>query len=156
MRFTVVTFQSKKPQWISLIEEEYTEKLRRFVQLEFVQIQSKTGTRESKEARRLFETDQIEKLLARPGFHVLFDERGKNQSSIQFSGLLARAQVDGFSNFYFYIGGPFGFEVSHLAKAHLVLSLSPFVLNHLVAFTVVLEQLYRSVSIQNNLPYHNE
>lgn len=56
----------------------------------------------------------------------------------------------------FCVGGAFGFNEEIRKRADAVISLSSFVLNHHVAQAVVLEQVYRAISIQKNLPYHNE
>jgi 23S rRNA (pseudouridine1915-N3)-methyltransferase len=62
----------------------------------------------------------------------------------------------GKSRIVFCVGGAFGFNDELRTRADTVISLSSLILNHHVAQAVVLEQVYRAISIQKNLPYHNE
>jgi 23S rRNA (pseudouridine1915-N3)-methyltransferase len=53
------------------------------------------------------------------------------------------------------IGGAFGVSDEVRQKSHRVISLSELTMNHLVAESVLLEQIYRSYTILNRIPYHN-
>lgn len=86
---------------------------------------------------------------------ILFDPRGQPLSSEDFSGALAKLHMRGFKRLVFVVGGAFGVSQEFRAKAHLVVSLSNMVFNHHVAWVVGLEQVYRALSIQKGLPYHN-
>ena len=53
------------------------------------------------------------------------------------------------------IGGAFGVSEEVKSRANWRVNLSPMTLNHHVAAIVGLEQLYRALAINKNLPYHN-
>ncbi|MCI6217754.1 MAG: 23S rRNA (pseudouridine(1915)-N(3))-methyltransferase RlmH [Helicobacter sp.] len=53
----------------------------------------------------------------------------------------------------FFIGGAFGFEEGFL-KSVKTLSLSPLTFSHKIAKLVLIEQIYRALSILANHPYH--
>ncbi|MAZ01409.1 MAG: 23S rRNA (pseudouridine(1915)-N(3))-methyltransferase RlmH [Flavobacteriales bacterium] len=83
----------------------------------------------------------------------LFDEKGDKMNSIKFSKIFLN---NSFCDIKFFIGGSYGFHNDLLKMNFRKISLSDFVLSHKIALIVVLEQLYRSFTIINNHPYHNE
>ena len=56
----------------------------------------------------------------------------------------------------FVIGGAFGFNDKLKARANEMLSLSNMTFSHQMIRLFFLEQIYRSFTIINNHPYHNE
>ena len=84
---------------------------------------------------------------------ICLTEEGKFFSSIELSSLLLN-----FNNkkINFLIGGPEGIPPDIKEKSHLLLSLSPLTFPHELARLILLEQIYRAISISNNSPYHRE
>ena len=56
----------------------------------------------------------------------------------------------------FVIGGAFGFNDKLKTRANEMLSLSNMTFSHQMIRLFFLEQIYRSFTIINNHPYHNE
>jgi 23S rRNA (pseudouridine1915-N3)-methyltransferase len=54
----------------------------------------------------------------------------------------------------FVIGGPLGLDSAFRKTADTVLSLSPMTLPHELARVVIVEQIYRAVTILRGVPYH--
>jgi len=88
---------------------------------------------------------------AKPDF-ILFDERGKTLSSMQWSEFF-KQQV-GNASIDFVIGGAAGVHDDVRSKAHAIWSLSKLTLPHQLARVLVVEQLYRAFSIIQGHPYH--
>ena len=105
---------------------------------------------------KIREGELILKSCREDDFMVLLDERGKALNSIEFSQFVQQRMNSGIKTLTFVIGGAYGFtdEVYKLAKAKI--SLSPLTFSHQLARIVFMEQLYRSMTILRNEPYHNE
>ena len=78
-------------------------------------------------------------------------EEGKSFDSKEFSSLLLN-----FNNqkITFFIGDSYGLPSQFKSNSDLLLSLSPFTFPHELARLILIEQIYRAVSITKNSPYH--
>ncbi len=96
-------------------------------------------------------------LIARiaPGAHVIaLDEGGKASSSIDFSRKIKSIRDDGISELAFVIGGPDGHGATLKTTAHHTLAFGPMTLPHGLARVLLLEQVYRAITILEGHPYH--
>ena len=83
------------------------------------------------------------------GYNIALDVLGKSVDSFAFSKLLEdKNEVN------FFIGGAFGFENEFLSLCDSVISLSNLTFAHKIATLILSEQIFRSLSIINNHPYH--
>ena len=80
---------------------------------------------------------------------------GRDLTSIEFSKQIEKIETSGKKRTVFIIGGAYGVSENVKMKVNLKISLSKFIMNHLVAEVVVLEQIYRAHTIINRIPYHN-
>lgn len=87
---------------------------------------------------------------------ALLDERGKSQSSVEFSSFIEKMQLSGRKRVIFLIGGPYGFAQSIYDRADYMLSLSKMTFNHEMVRLFFIEQLYRAHTILRGEPYHHE
>ena len=111
--------------------------------------------REQSAEKISFEGKALIKKMTADDFVILCDERGKKFDSLQFSDAHLKAQQSGKKRIVFVIGGAFGVSEDIRKRAQLTISLSTMVMNHLIAESVLLEQIYRSFTIQKRIPYHN-
>ena len=81
---------------------------------------------------------------------ICLSEEGKKRSSKEFSKLLFNKALD----HTFIIGGPDGLPSYIKEKADQIFSLSELTFPHEMALMILLEQLYRSVSIEKGRNYH--
>ncbi len=88
---------------------------------------------------------------AKPDF-ILFDEKGKTLTSMQWAGFFQRQT--GNANIDFVIGGAAGVSDAVRQAAAQIWSLSALTLPHQLARVLVVEQLYRAFSIIQGHPYH--
>lgn len=106
---------------------------------------------------------QIEKGLSAEGKCILEKCRGtlvalciegKEMSSPQLASFLEKCAITGESELSFIIGGSYGLSSEVKEKAGFHLSMSPMTFPHQLARIMLLEQLYRSYSINGNGKYH--
>ncbi|CAN0598008.1 unnamed protein product, partial [Ectocarpus sp. 12 AP-2014] len=86
---------------------------------------------------------------------VLFDEKGKQFSSVEFSQYLQKKMNSGIKQLVFLIGGPYGFSNAVYAKASGKISLSKMTFSHQMVRLFITEQVYRAFTILKNEPYHH-
>ena len=90
-----------------------------------------------------------------PGtFTVALDGKGKTLSTEQFTEFLQRHLDGGTPQIAFLIGGPDGHAPETLKSAGLVLSFGPMTWPHRLVRVMLAEQIYRTVTIMVNHPYH--
>jgi len=94
-------------------------------------------------------------LKRRPqGVLVALDERGAAWSSADLAEALRRWADRGAGNAAFAIGGADGHPDAVREAADAVVALSAMTLPHLLARVVILEQIYRAITICVGHPYH--
>lgn len=87
---------------------------------------------------------------------ILLDERGKEKSTVELSNLFEKKMNSGIEKIVFIIGGAYGIGDEIKEKSDLILSLSKFIFPHQLVRAIVIEQIYRCISILNNNKYHHE
>lgn len=121
--------------------DEYQKKISRYQKIDF---------------NFLGEFSNLENLLEKfVGKKVyLLDEDGKEFSSLKFAENYEKDLNNGEKEIVFVVGPAEGFgNISKLKNINII-SLSKMAMQHDIAALVLMEQIYRSVSIKNNLPYH--
>ena len=76
--------------------------------------------------------------------------------SIGLADQLNSWMMHGNKRMIFLIGGAYGFAESVYQRANVKLSLSKMTFSHQMVRLFVVEQIYRAIAIQRNLPYHHE
>jgi 23S rRNA (pseudouridine1915-N3)-methyltransferase len=88
------------------------------------------------------------------GLLIALDERGKSMGSTDFACRLARARDAGMAHASFLIGGADGLDPALREHCGLALSFGALTLPHQLVRILVLEQLYRALTILGGHPYH--
>jgi 23S rRNA (pseudouridine1915-N3)-methyltransferase len=104
--------------------------------------------RKAEEAKRLWSS------VAEGGVAFVLDERGKALSSPEFAKAIEQQAELGCRSLHFLIGGPDGHAAESRARAAKTLSFGPLTFPHRLLRVMLLEQIYRSVTIIVNHPYH--
>jgi 23S rRNA (pseudouridine1915-N3)-methyltransferase len=97
-----------------------------------------------------------ETLLSRIGpddFLFALDERGVNPTSVEFADRLG-GLLDLGRRMVFAVGGPFGISDAVRSRADMALSLSKMTFTHEMARLVLMEQVYRALTIIKGKTYH--
>jgi len=131
---------------------EYAARLGRYVRFELVELpeaRKHAGTPRAKE-------EEGASLLARidPREHVVaLDERGKEHTSVELARRV-EAWLGAGRDVALVIGGSDGLSPEVLERAGEKVALSRLTLAHRLARVVLLEQLYRAMTILRGEPYH--
>lgn len=156
MRVDLLTLATAHEKWADEASALYQKKISHFFNFQKIELKGSKNSRAQGDKKRHEDSDIIRTKIAKEDFVILLDEKGLNLNSRGFAKKFEGALNSGKKRILLIIGGPFGVDEDIKAKAHLVLSLSPLTFNHLLAETVLLEQVYRAMTILKNIPYHND
>jgi 23S rRNA (pseudouridine1915-N3)-methyltransferase len=92
--------------------------------------------------------------VAQGAVTIALDERGTSPSSADFADLVRKSADDGHAELVFLLGGPDGHSSETRALANHVIALGKMTWPHRLARVMLLEQIYRAVTIIVNHPYH--
>ena len=104
----------------------------------------------------LEESIAIANILPEQAALVILDERGDNLGSKALADILGRWRDDGRDACAFIIGGPDGLSVSLGDKARFRLAFGALTWPHQLARIMLIEQIYRAMTILSGHPYHRE
>ncbi len=150
----IVQVGKTKERFIEEALAHYEKRIRKYAELELITVPPAKGKRSSEEIKRE-EAKGIRQKLSKKGSLVLLDENGKSMDSESFAQALNSWMEHGGKELTFVIGGAYGFPEELKKEAHLLLALSKMTFSHQLARIVLLEQLYRGLSIIHGDPYHN-
>lgn len=132
--------------------EEYAGRLGRYVKFELVELpeaRKHAGTAQAKEE----EGETILAKLKAGERLVILDERGDEPTSVELAKRVGRWLTQA-QDVALVIGGSDGLSAAVRARAQETLALSRMTLAHRLARLVLLEQLYRAMTILRGEPYH--
>lgn len=157
MRFKVICV-GKAAGPFRLLSAEYEGRIRRYARLEVVEVEEARyrGEPSAAEVARIQEREAegIRAELRGRWYPVLLAQEGKAFTSEQFAAFLEERALRGEGDVAFVVGGSLGAAPALFDAARLVLSLSAMTLPHQLARVVLLEQLYRALTIRRGEPYH--
>lgn len=156
MKIILVVCASAQEEWQKELTNQYNQKISRFYDFSVHAVRSVKSHRDQKKNRIEKETEELLKFIKPDDLVLLFDEKGAAYNSLKFAKFFESKLNSGKKRILFILGGPYGVSEVLVQKAHHLVKLSEFTLNHLVAEVVALEQIYRACTIIHNLPYHNE
>lgn len=141
MKLTVLAVGKLREAWVAEGCEEYAKRMRGKLPLEIVEVR---------------DTAELEKRLAKSTRAQVWalDERGKQLSSDELAQALKKAMDHGEAGLTFLIGGADGLPPELVKRANFHWSLGRLTLPHRLARLVLIEQLYRALSIVRGEPYH--
>jgi 23S rRNA (pseudouridine1915-N3)-methyltransferase len=150
----IISIGSQPQKEINQLIDSYTQKVSAYSKVEWINLQLKLKDKNIKIKKEL-ESQNILSKIDSNAFIVSLDEKGQTFSSVELSQQVEKIMLN-HSNINFIIGGADGLDQGILEKSNLVMSLSYLTLPHQLVKVFLIEQIYRSYSIINNLPYHRE
>ncbi|WP_367104695.1 23S rRNA (pseudouridine(1915)-N(3))-methyltransferase RlmH [uncultured Psychrobacter sp.] len=159
MRARILAVGNKMPNWVQSGFDEYYKRIQPMLSTEMVELAAAKRAKNPSDANLAqYREQESQALLAahssasREQLWVL-DVKGKMLSTENLAVKLSAAMQQG-DDIALVIGGADGVAPELLAKADMTWSLSALTLPHPLVRVVLMEQLYRAMSINHNHPYH--
>ncbi|MDA2933767.1 23S rRNA (pseudouridine(1915)-N(3))-methyltransferase RlmH [Acidobacteria bacterium AH-259-D05] len=137
------------------VEERYLKRVEQHLPVERTMVPDlKKSDPHQQMAQLAREAKQIERKLSSTTYLVVLDGGGKEFTSPALASLLTELMNRGACEVTFLIGGHLGIPQKIKDSADLKMALTKLTLSHELARVVLLEQIYRAVTIIKGLPYH--
>ena len=137
--------------------EIYEIRLKNYINFETIVIHSLKDTKNlSPQIVKEKEGELILKQVSKYDKIILFDEKGLEFTSMDYSVFLQKHMNAGVKNLCFVVGGAFGFSDEVYKKADQKVALSKMTFSHQMIRLLIVEQIYRAFTILKNEPYHNQ
>lgn len=137
--------------------EIFEKRLKNYVNFEMIIIPSLKETKSlSPQTVKEKEGELILKQVLKYDKIILFDEKGLEFTSMDYSVFLQKHMNAGVKNLCFVVGGAFGFSDEVYKKADQKVALSKMTFSHQMIRLLIAEQIYRAFTILKNEPYHNQ
>jgi 23S rRNA (pseudouridine1915-N3)-methyltransferase len=137
MKLRAVWVGKTKNAHLAKLCDDYAARLRHFLPLDIAEV------KEQKLASALDASDRV----------VILDPKGKSWTSEQVAKFIQQHMTSDPRRLTFVIGDYAGLPAEIKKRADVQWSLSPLTLTHELARVLLLEQLYRALSIIHNFPY---
>ena len=155
MNIKLIYISKNKSNNIEFLVEDYEKKINHFISYSSLGLKNKNQKSEKKLIQKS-ESNLILKNIKNNDLVILLDEKGKEFSTKDFSKFISDKMMNRTKNIVFIIGGAYGFSSELKKKFKLKIALSKLTFSHDMARLFFSEQLYRSLTIINNIPYHNQ
>ena len=134
---------------------DYLSRVRRYLRAEVRIVRAGARRRNSCEEKALAEEAQrLSPALAGADYVVCLDRLGKQLTSEGLAQHLDALMLRGVRRAAFVVGGVGGLSPGLLARADLRLSFGPMTFTHEMSRLILLEQVYRALTIRAGEPYH--
>lgn len=155
MKLHLLAVGSKMPAWVQTGFDEYHKRILPMMPTQLVELPAARRQKNPSPADiEKYKAQEAAAILnAKKGTLWVLDVRGKMLSTEQLAEKLGTAMSDG-KDISLVIGGADGVSPEVLQAADFRWSLSDLTLPHPLVRVVLMEQLYRAMSILNNHPYH--
>ena len=154
MKLTVAAVGRVRAKHFGAACDDYAKRLTRYATLDIKEVKDSRGDSPARIAAR--DSENLLAALPQRSFVVALDERGEQVGSMELARRIDDAMTRGVSSWSFCLGGAEGHSDALRSSADWVWSLSALTMPHELARVVLLEQLYRAMTILRGEKYHRE
>ena len=158
MKFQIITIGKKHDKNLEDYISDFEKRIRNNFDIFWTILESANDkdreVQKKKESEKILEV--LKKEISTNTFIILLDEDGKRRSTLELADLFEKKMSEGTEKIIFIIGGAFGVSDDIKGKVNLILSISNFVFPHQLVRVILIEQIYRCVSILKGGKYHHE
>jgi 23S rRNA (pseudouridine1915-N3)-methyltransferase len=157
MKIRILLIGKTDEAWLIEAIDKYFKRINNYltIQIDIIHDLKKAG-KISIEQQKEEEGKLIIRSIEKQEFVILLDDKGKERTSLELSDFLQRKMSAGIKTLTFVIGGPYGFSPEVYKTFPEKISMSKLTFSHQMVRLLLLEQIYRSMTILNNEPYHHE
>jgi 23S rRNA (pseudouridine1915-N3)-methyltransferase len=153
MKLIICAVGHKMPGWVTAGFLEYAKRMPHEAAIELVEIKPEKRTGLKVEQLLDAEAERILAAISPRRRVIAMDERGAQWSTTELAQSVSTWMKEG-GDTVFIIGGADGLATAIKNSADEVLALSALTLPHALARILLVEQLYRAVSLIKGHPYH--
>lgn len=158
MKVKIIAVGKLKEKYLKDGIAEYGKRMSRFAKFEIVELPDEKTPDNASEAQNHQimekEGDRILAKISERDYVIVLAIEGKQFPSEEFSKIIAYANLRGYSDIVFVIGGSLGLADKVKKRANLKMSFGLLTLPHQLMRLVLAEQIYRAFMIQQGSPYH--
>jgi len=149
MKIMLIWPGKTKNRHLKALTDDYCKRIRRFMKLEIVEIPDRSLKSKSAE-----EEEKILAHIPKKAYIILLDDSGKEFTSEGFAKKIAKLMTSGRNLIVFIVCSESGSTKRLQDIADMILSFTRFTVTHEIARMLLTEQIYRSLTIIHNHPYH--
>ena len=150
----IVVGKTKSSELVRLINE-YVKRINFYKKFKIIVVNSLKSKKNSEKEIKKIEGENVLKSVKKNELIFLLDENGKSFNSRKFADFLSNKFKTN-KSIVFVVGGAYGFSNEIKQKSNEIISLSEMTFSHQIIRLFCTEQVYRALTILNNLPYHND
>lgn len=158
IRVRVITVGALKEPFWKAATEEYKKRLQGLCQIELTELKEEKLPQDPSDAQIAAaldkEADQILAAVPKQSVLVAMAVEGRELSSEAFADWLGKRSASGTGSFTFVIGSSFGLSDRVKSQADMLLSVSKMTFPHHLMRPLLLEIIYRALSILAGTRYH--
>ena len=155
MQLSVIAIGKNSSDSLKKLERLYLKRISYYLNLELVEVDNVKKTDNLKKSDVIkSEADKLIKRIPKNSYKICLSEEGKHFTSEIFAKYLKKLLLYKNEPVYFIIGGPFGLGKKVKSNSHKILSLSHFTFPHQLSRIILLEQIYRAMTIIKGKNYH--
>ncbi len=148
MKLIILSVGKEKDELTADIIKHFEMRILRYLPIEWIYIVHDV-TKEK-------EGEKIMSHLKKEDYVVLLDEKGRDMKSEALAELIENRMVDSVKRMVFIIGGAYGVSKSVEERANYIWKLSSLVFPHMLVRVILVEQLYRAMTIIKGEKYHHD
>ncbi len=148
MKLLILSIGKGKDALTDDLIKHFETRILRYVPIEWVYLEH--------ESTKVKEGEKLLSHIKKEDYVVLLDEKGRDMKSEAVAELIENRMLDSVKRMVFIIGGAYGVSDAIHVRANYTWKLSSLVFPHLLVRVILVEQLYRAMTILKGEKYHHE
>ena|SRR6185369_1233417 len=148
MKLVILSIGKEKDVLTEDVVKHFEMRLLRYLPVEWLYIPH--------ESTKVKEGEKLLDHIRKEDYVVVLDEKGRDMKSEALAELIENRMVDSVKRMVFIIGGAYGVSDAVHIRANYTWKLSSLVFPHMLVRIILLEQLYRAMTILKGEKYHHE